>query len=369
MTMIKCNPDLLTDALRLANKATARGGYLPILHSFLVEADEAGKLIISGSDIDVAVSVAIEAEIEGAGRTTVPAQTLFDLVRQLKSAESITLDMDGPGKIGLDAGSTSASLKTMPANEYPSIPLPNDEEIMLPMDVLAEGIDLVHWSTDKKQGRPILTGINFGIDDGVLALTAADGYRAARFKTAVTPKSLKLKSVILPAKALRLLRPTLEEEEGMVRIHQIDDESSRMVFTTPGVKVTSNVIEGAYPDIDSVIPEEWETRAVVSAPDLLELVTAATVISEQILFSLSANGRLEIKSSGIDGDYGAELLVENMEGSPNNFSLNGEYVSQLLKAAGEASIRVQCTTMTSPVRFDLIGMDYSHVIMPLFTRE
>ena len=58
---------------------------LPVLSNLLMQAKD-GKLTIRGTDLDMTVSVTVDAEIEKEGAVTVPARKLAEITRELPEA-------------------------------------------------------------------------------------------------------------------------------------------------------------------------------------------------------------------------------------------------------------------------------------------
>src|SRR5437868_8162937 len=69
---------------------------LPVLANILVETVERG-IRLSGTDLDIAVSTEVQADVEMPGAVTIPAKKLADIARELPPS---------PVKIGADRKST-----------------------------------------------------------------------------------------------------------------------------------------------------------------------------------------------------------------------------------------------------------------------
>ena len=58
---------------------------LPVLSNILMRAGE-GSLQVSGTDLDISVSLSVPAEVETDGAVTVPAKKLVEIARELEDA-------------------------------------------------------------------------------------------------------------------------------------------------------------------------------------------------------------------------------------------------------------------------------------------
>src|SRR3546814_18577700 len=71
-------------------------------------------------DLDVVESVA--CSVEQAGQTTVPAHTLYEIVRKLPDGAEVQLASVGDsGRLSIRAGRSNFPLPTLPVEEFPAL--------------------------------------------------------------------------------------------------------------------------------------------------------------------------------------------------------------------------------------------------------
>lgn len=93
---------------------------LPVLANILIETTDKG-IRLSGTDLDIAVSTEVSADIEVAGAVTVPAKKLSEIARELVPAP-VKIAAAGEQRITIECGRSRFRLLGIPRNEFPSFP-------------------------------------------------------------------------------------------------------------------------------------------------------------------------------------------------------------------------------------------------------
>src|SRR3989442_1479600 len=95
---------------------------LPVLANALVEASkQAGGLRLSGTDLDIAVSTTVAAEVDVDGAVTLPAKKLVDIARELPPGP-VRVTAAGEARVSIESGRSKFKLLGLPREEYPSFP-------------------------------------------------------------------------------------------------------------------------------------------------------------------------------------------------------------------------------------------------------
>src|SRR3712207_930565 len=168
-----------------------RRNTIPILSNVLIEATKEGALRLMATDLDLQVNDAVEAQVQQAGATTVPAHTLFEIVRKLPEGSQVELSA-ADGKMQVNAGRARFNLATLPRDDFPVIAegdLPTRFE--LPAATLRQIIDKTRFAISTEETRYYLNGIFLHVSDEaqpVLKAAATDGHRLARV-TVPRPRS------------------------------------------------------------------------------------------------------------------------------------------------------------------------------------
>jgi DNA polymerase-3 subunit beta len=228
-----------------------RRNTIPILSNVLIEARDDGSLRLMATDLDLQVDESVPANVEQAGATTVPAHTLFDIVRKLPEGSQVDLNV-AEGKMHLSAGRSRFHLSTLPRDDFPVISegeLPTKFE--LPAATLRQIIDKTRFAISSEETRYYLMGIFLHVADDQLKAAATDGHRLARVVLPKPDGADGMPDVIVPRKCVAELRKLLDEVEGTV---EVSLSPTKIRFGLGSAVLTSKLIDGTFPDYNRVIP-------------------------------------------------------------------------------------------------------------------
>jgi DNA polymerase III subunit beta len=231
-----------------------RRNTIPILSNVLIEAQPGGALRLMATDLDLQIDETISAAVDQPGAITVPAHTLFDIVRKLPEGAQVELSA-AEGRITVNAGRARFTLSTLPRDDFPMIAegeLPTVFE--LPAETLKQIIDKTRFAISTEETRYYLNGIYLHVVDEatpVLRAAATDGHRLARVTVARPDGADSMPGVIVPRKCVGELRKLLEEVDGSVGVSL---SASKIRFDLGQAILTSKLIDGTFPDYTRVIP-------------------------------------------------------------------------------------------------------------------
>src|SRR3972149_2973772 len=200
---ISCLQENLAKGLSVVGRAVGTRSTLPQASHVLLASDE-GRLKLVATNLEIAITCWIGAQVEEEGAVTLPARLLTDFVTSLPN-ERIDMSLPARAKqLNLNCARNEASVSGMDAADFPPVP-PVDDGFRLKLDAKA-----LRAADDT---RPVLTGIHTLLEDSELTLAAADGFRLAVYKLALGQEVPEKMEVIIPARAMRELMPLLAEEE------------------------------------------------------------------------------------------------------------------------------------------------------------
>jgi DNA polymerase-3 subunit beta len=244
----------LLKGLGHVHSVVERRNTIPILSNVLIEAEEGGGLRLMATDLDLQINETVEANVTEAGATTIPAHTLFDIVRKLPEGSQVEL-IAAEGRMQVNAGRARFTLSTLPRDDFPVIAegdLPTRFE--LPAATLRQIVDKTRFAISTEETRYYLNGIYLHVSDEaqpVLKAAATDGHRLARVTVPRPDGAQGMPGVIIPRKCVAELRKLLDEVDGTV---QISLSESKIRFGLGNAVLTSKLIDGTFPDYSRVIP-------------------------------------------------------------------------------------------------------------------
>jgi DNA polymerase-3 subunit beta len=271
----------LLKGLGHVHSVVERRNTIPILSNVLIEAEEDGGLRLMATDLDLQINERVEADVGEAGATTVPAHTLFDIVRKMPEGSQVEL-IAAEGRMQVNAGRARFTLSTLPRDDFPVIAegdLPTGFE--LPAATLRQIIDKTRFAISTEETRYYLNGIYLHVSDEaqpVLKAAATDGHRLARVTVPRPDGAAGMPGVIIPRKCVAELRKLLDELDGSV---QVSLSESKIRFGLGNAVLTSKLIDGTFPDYTRVIPTANDKLLKLDPRSLEEGVDRVSTIASE----------------------------------------------------------------------------------------
>jgi len=166
---VTCSQEHLARGLSIVGRAVATRTTLPVLSNVYIGTDE-NRLKLVATNLEIGITAWVPAQVIEEGATTVPARLIEDLVKQ-SPAETIELEMNTANELGYHCASISATIRGIPAEEFPIIPTSETAEgdaVTLPADLLKEMISQVVFAAATDEMRPVLTGVLVKFEDDML---------------------------------------------------------------------------------------------------------------------------------------------------------------------------------------------------------
>ncbi len=274
----------LLKAVAQAQSVVERRNTIPILANVLIEA-EGDQVSFRATDLDIEVVDQAPAKVERAGATTVSAVTFHEIVRKLPDGALVTITDDGAsGRMSVDAGRSNFSLTTLPKEDFPVMATSEYEaNFAAPAPTLRRLFDKSKFAISTEETRYYLNGVYMHVSDldgkQVLRCVATDGHRLARIDADLPEGAGAMPGVIVPRKTVGELRKLLDDDEAEIAVSVSE---TKVRFATPGITLTSKVIDGTFPDYTRVIPSGNTRRMEVDAAEFAQAVDrVATVSSER----------------------------------------------------------------------------------------
>ncbi|NDJ78575.1 MAG: DNA polymerase III subunit beta [Chloroflexi bacterium] len=285
----------LHKGLSIVSRAIQTRPTLPILSNVMLSTEDA-RLQLSATNLELGITAWIGAKVDEDGAITVPARTLQELVSTLPH-ERVDMDLDiRTLTLHLNCAGKTANIKGMDATEYPLMPeFDAAHAIAVPGPVFKEMIDQVVFSAAKEENRPVLAGVLMRLEGDLMTLASADGYRLSVRTTELefSVGDVEPEPMIIPAKALQELSRIISEEDDEILI-SLPDERGQVMFQLRSVLMVSQLIEGRFPDYESIIPRGYQTSLLAYTDDLLAACRSSEVFAKD-----SANtARIMIEPSG-----------------------------------------------------------------------
>ncbi len=305
---------------------------LPILDCFLFELRD-GMLTVTVSDSETTMTTTLEVvESNADGRFAITARTLLDALKEIPE-QPLTFDIDLQSlEMTVLYQNGQYSLVGQNANEFPTPVTLGENAVRMDIDaqVLLNGINRAIFATADDELRPVMNGIYFDITTESLTMVASDGHKLVRSKT-MSAHGNERAAFILPKKPAVLIKNLLPKEEGLVGI-EFDERNA--VFTLDNYRMVCRLIEGRYPNYNSVIPANNPNKITIDRLQLLGALRRVSIFSSQasslVKLCMSADSMV-INAQDIDFSTSAkETLTCQYAGTPMEIGFKSSFLIDIL---------------------------------------
>ncbi len=360
----------LLKALSRVQSVVEKRTTIPILSNILIGAED-GQLALCATDMDLEIVDTVPATIGESGSTTVPAHTLYDIVRKLPDDSVLNVAMnDAKNAMTITAGRSTYKLGCLPREDFPEMTTNKAaNSFAVPASVLRNLIDRTRFAMSTEETRYYLNGIYLHVTEETepsLRAVATDGHRLARFQVPVPAGATGMPGVILPRKAVLELRRLLDEAGNDINL----DVSEKMVrFTFDHVTLTTKVIDGTFPDYERVIPQNndkslhVDPKAFSRAVDRVSIVAAEKTRAVKLSVN---NGAMTLSANNDNGSAVEEVEVDYANGDSLEIGFYARYLLDVTQLLEGTNCRFLISDAASPaIVQDNDDESSLYVLMPM----
>jgi len=337
---------------------------LPVLSNILLEAKD-GKLTLSGTDLDISVSVSIDAEVDTEGSVTVPAKKFAEIARELPAAP-VHITADGV-EIRIESGKSRFKLFGLPTEEFPTFPeVDSGDTWTMQAADLHELISKTSFAVSSEESRPILNGVLWQLGDGTASMVATNGHRLARLTVPLEGGGAPEADLIVPPKALQQVG-RLFEKEGEISVSR---SQNHLAFRTSARSVYTRLIEGPYPNYQQVIPTDNDKKATANHDNLAAAIRRMAVVASdqthRVRMSFS-EGTLSFRVQTPDLGEAEEEMPVDYGGEALEIGFNANYLLEVLRYMPGDDVLIEFKAPERAATFKPAGgeLDYLCLVMPL----
>ncbi|MFM8850117.1 MAG: DNA polymerase III subunit beta [Cytophagales bacterium] len=367
------NSSYLLKQLSNINGVITTNPVVPILENFLFEIDKSN-LKVTASDLQTSMITEITVESKEKGSIAVPARILLDTLKNLPD-QPVTFSIDTTSyAIEISSDNGRYKLAGENATDFPKVPsVSNDFSASISSEVLAKAVNNTIFATSSDELRPAMTGVYVNLGEKNTTFVATDGHRLVRYRR-TDIKSDNGNSIIIPRKALNLLKTTLPTENTDVTI---DFNMSNAFFNFGNIRMICRLIDERFPDYENVIPSSNPIKMTINRTDLLGSLKRISIYAnktthqvrlkitgselqvsaEDLDFSNEANERLSCEHEGEDIEIGfnARFLIEMLS------NLDADQIKLNMSASNKAGV-------INPAEKDK-GEDILMLVMPVMLNQ
>tara|TARA_B100001123_G_C15193517_1_gene980440 strand:- start:170 stop:1285 length:1116 start_codon:yes stop_codon:yes gene_type:complete len=367
---ISIEKNLIHKSLFHVQSIVEKKNTIPILSNILLEATESS-LVLSATDMDISITESINCSVIEKGSTTVPAQTLYDIVRKIPDGSEIEFIANEGNKFSIRSGKSKFSLSCLPKEDFPLIEIEKlNCEFRINSNTFLNLIEKTRFAISNEESRYFLNGIYFhkkiinNLDH--LSLVSTDGHRLAKIDLPYSEGLVDLPGVIIPKKTIfELCKLLTDINEDVV----INIDPNKIIFYISNTVLISKLIDGNFPDYERVIPNNnnkivtADRQTFCNAVDRVSTITSEK--SRAIKFRL-LNNLINMTSSDPQNGTATEDIVVDYQGEEIEIGFNSKYILEMLNQLDEEKFTLEFNDSSSPLIVrDLSNKESLYVLMPM----
>ncbi|WP_439670418.1 DNA polymerase III subunit beta [Staphylococcus pseudintermedius] len=330
-------------------KAISPRATLPILTGIKIDATNEG-IVLTGSDSEISIEITIPNQVDGQeiinvvepGSVVLPGRFFVDIIKKLPDKE-VKLSTNEQFQTLITSAHSEFNLSGLDPDQYPLLPqVSSDDALQLPVKVLKNIIAQTNFAVSTSETRPVLTGVNWLIQQNELLCTATDSHRLAVRKLKLE-EEIEDKNVIIPGKALAELNKIMTDSEDHIDIFFA---SNQVLFRVGNVNFISRLLEGHYPDTSRLFPENYEIKLGLNNSDFYHAIDRASLLAREggnnVIKLSTGDTQIELSSTSPEiGTVKEEVTANDVEGGNLKISFNSKYMMDALKAIDNEEVEVE----------------------------
>jgi DNA polymerase III subunit beta len=350
--------DRLVQSVQDVMKAVTSRTTIPILTGIKIVAAIDG-VTLTGSDSDISIESFIPkeeagneiVEVKQTGAIVLQAKFFSEIVKKLPT-DSVEIEVLDHLQTVIRSGKSEFNLNGLDAEEYPHLPLVEENnKFHMETDLLKAMIRQTVFAVSTSETRPILTGVNWKVENNELICIATDSHRLALRKAKIDTETNETYNVVIPGKSLNELSKIIDDSNELIDIVITENQ---VLFKAKHLLFFSRLLEGNYPDTSRLIPNESKTDVIVKTKEFLHAIDRASLLAREgrnnvVKFSTVENGYIEISSNTPEvGKVSEEVQTQSISGEDLKISFSAKYMMDALKALEGTDIKVSFTGAMRP---------------------
>jgi len=337
------------DLLKLVSRVQGvaeRKSTMPVLSNVLLSVEGSGGLRLSATDLYLAISGKIGAEVQKPGSVAVPAKDLFERIKMMPDGPVHIATADNAATTLKATGSARRyTLRGMPGDDFPPLPVAAEgaPALALEVSVLQELIAKTHFSISTDETRAHLNSALFEWDGDVVRMVTTDGHRLSKMEVKVSGRQASA-TMLIPLKAIHELRRLCDEmlgepvKDGAKAQVQITQSGSSAFFVGGGTTFSVKLIDAQFPPYAQVIPQNSEKKVRVPRGPFADALRAVSIAASErtggVKLGIGA-GTMRITSESPESGDGFDEVPIEYGGAAITIGFNAKYFLDVLGALGD----------------------------------
>ncbi len=346
--------EILLHSLNAVSKALSSKNLIPILSGIKFNLTKNG-LFLSASDNDISIESFIDKtkleNIEETGSSVIQGRYILEIIKKLEG-RIVNIELLDNIKVLISCGNSEFNLNCMDASEFPNL---NMEEKKAPISLKkSEFKDLINktsFAVSTQETRPILTGINFKINENKLECISTDSYRLAKKYIILNDQVDEDINIVIPGRNLIELTKILEETEDDIQMHVFNN---KVLFKFDNTLFQTRVLSGTFPDVNRLIPSSFALEIKVNNLEFYNVIDRASLLTNEkekhIVKFESNNDELVVSSNSPEiGRVEEKMSINKNNDNEIKIAFSSKYMMDALKTIESKNVKLCFNNDVQPI--------------------
>ena len=345
---IKCNREMLSDAINKVSRAVALHSTIAALEGIYFRTEESS-LYICGYNLELGISTKILANVYEEGSVVLTSKLFCDIVRKMPG-EELEITCTDNLITTIRSSESEYSIIGISASDFPELPvIESERRISISQGMLKSMIGQTLFAVSDNDTRPTCTGSLFEITEDKIRVVSVDGFRLAMRTELIT--STFATSFIVPKKTLEEISRLLEENDE--KRAEICATRRHIEFSVNGCTIISRLIEGDFLDYNNAIPSgndkevRVSTRRMIEASERMSLLISDAIKSP--IRCIFGNDEITFSCRTAVGSATDRLSAE-APNEPVEIGFNNRYLMDAFRAVSTDEVRLIIGSPVNPVK-------------------
>ena len=336
----------------------------PVLEGIKLTAEN-DKLVLSATDLELAIEKTIKADVKVDGETVIPGKFFSEFIKKLTN-EKIELELNDKNQLKINYTDSESFIQCYNVVEFPNLKIIEDGDYFeISQKDFKSLINKSIFSTALDDTRPVLKGCCFEIESNFVNAIGLDGYRLAYVKKPIISSTLNT-SIIVPAKSLTEICKFLDDSEESIKVYI---QKNFLMVDVDNTKIITRLIDGQFINYKQIIPKNFTTSLIVNKNVFEEAIERTSVLSRvdrNNLVKFDIKEKILTLTSNSDIGNIKENIGISLKGNDLTIAFNSRYFSECLRTINDEAIKIEFNMPSSPcVITPNDGEEYLYLILPV----
>ena len=352
----KISQEEFARGLSRTQSVVEKKGTMPILLNVLIEALDS-EIVITATDLEIGIRSRHPAEIKKAGKTTLSARKIYEVIKELPEKE-VSLRLKENHWVEIKSGKSTFNIMGISAESFPSLPSYEEGQfIQVETETLKEMVEKTIFAVSADESRYNLTGVFFVKKESdsqkEVRMVATDGYRLSLIDRSLAEEIKGLESgILLPKKGLVEMNKILDEaaKEG-VKNSEIHLKGNNFILKKDPVILIMRLLDAEFPDYRQVIPSAPKRKISVKRNQIQDSLRRVSILSSEktrgVKFQFNEDF-LELSSYNPEFGEAKEELAVEYKGENLLIGFNSRFVMEVLNNLKSEAVVFEIEDGVSP---------------------